>query len=180
MNERELLAALQLLVNAGYLTTVNSITNGMLTLLRYPDILARLRGDPDMVIRTVEEVLRYDPPVQYITRTTLTDIDIAGVTIPKGADVVLLFASGNRDPARFPDPDRFDPDRVDNQHFGFGRGIHICVGAPLARMETQIALNGLVRRLVNPRLVTDPPPYREGSLLRGPLHLAVTFDDISD
>lgn len=132
MNEQELLASLQLLIVAGYETTVNSITNGMLTLLRHPDVLARLRRDPDMVIRTVEEVLRYEPPVHIRTRATLADISIAGVTIPKGATVVLLLASGNRDPARFPDPDRFDPDRTDNEHFGFGRGIHYCVGAPLA------------------------------------------------
>src|SRR5215470_941550 len=114
-----------------------------------------------MVIRTVEEVQRYDPPVQFRSRTTLNDINMAGVTIPKGSTVVLLFASGNRDPARFPDADRFDPDRADNEHFGFGRGIHYCVGAPLARIETHVALSALVRRLVNPRLVADPPPYRE-------------------
>jgi cytochrome P450 len=178
MNEQELLASLQLLVLAGYETTVNSITNGMLTLLRHPDVLARLRRDPDMVIRTVEEVLRYEPPVHIRTRTTLADINIAGVTIPKGATLVLLLASGSRDPARFPDPDRFDPDRTDNEHFGFGRGIHYCVGAPLARMETHIALNALVRRLVNPRLVTDQPPYRELATLRGPQHLEVAFDHI--
>ena len=132
MNEQELLASLQLLIVAGYETTVNSITNGMLTLLRHPDVLARLCRDPDMVIRTVEEVLRYEPPVHIRYRTTLADINISGVTIPKGATVVLLLASGNRDPARFPDPDRFDPDRTDNEHFGFGRGIHYCVGAPLS------------------------------------------------
>jgi cytochrome P450 len=175
MNEQELLTSVGLLLAAGYETTVNLIANSMLTLLRHPDVLTRLRHDPDMVIRTVEEVQRYDPPVQFRNRTTLTDIDIAGVTIPKGATVVLLLASGNRDPARFPDPDRFDPDRIDNEHFGFGRGIHYCVGAPLARMETQIALNALVRRLVNPRLVIDPPPYRELASLRGPRHLAVTL-----
>jgi cytochrome P450 len=181
MNEQELLASLQLLVVAGYETTVNSIANGMLTLLRYPDVLARLRSDPDnMVVRTVEEVLRYEPPVHIRHRTTLADINIAGVTIPKGATVVLLLASGSRDPARFTDPDRFDPDRTDNEHFGFGRGIHYCVGAPLARMETHIALSALTRRLVNPRLVTDPPPYRELATLRGPQHLAVAFDYIGD
>jgi cytochrome P450 len=170
----------RLLLGAGYETIVNLIANSMLTLLRHPDVIARLRRDPDMVIRTVEEVQRYDPPVQFRTRTTLTDINIADVTIPKGATVVLLFASGSRDPARFTDADRFDPDRTDNQHFGFGRGIHYCVGAPLARIETHIALSALVRRLVNPRLVADPPPYRELASLRGPKHLAVTFDDLRD
>jgi cytochrome P450 len=181
MNEQELLTSVQLLIGAGYETTVNLITNGMLTLLRHPDVLARLRLDPDsMVGRTVEEVLRYEPPVHYIRRTTLTDINIAGVTIPKGATMMLLLASGSRDPARFPDPDRFYPDRTENEHLGFGRGIHYCVGAPLARMETHIALSALARRLVNPRLVTDPPPYRELASLRGPRHLVVTFDGLRD
>jgi hypothetical protein len=181
MNEQELLACVSLLIGAGYETTVNLITNGMLTLLRHPDALARLRLDPDnMVGRTVEEVLRYEPPVHYITRTTLADINIAGVNIPKGAALMLLLASGSRDPTRFPNPDRFDPDRTENEHLGFGRGIHYCVGAPLARMETHIALSALARRLVNPRLVTDPPPYRELASLRGPRHLAVTFDSLHD
>ena len=124
--------------------------------------------------------MRYDPPVHIRIRTTLADINIAGVTIPKGATVVLLFASGSRDPARFPDADRFDPDRTDNQHFGFGRGIHYCVGAPLARIETHVALRALVRRLAKPRLVADPPPYRELASLRGPKHLTLTFDDLRD
>jgi cytochrome P450 len=180
MNEQEILSTVGLLLGAGFETTVNLIANSMLTLLRHPDVLVRLSRDHGMVIRTVEEVQRYDPPVQFRTRTTLTDINVAGVTIPKGATVVLLLASGSRDPARFPDPDRFDPDRTDNGHFGFGRGIHYCVGAPLARMEAHIALNALVRRLVNPRLVTDPPPYRELASLRGPQHLAVTFDHLGD
>ena len=178
MNDEELLTISILLLGAGYETTVNLITNSMLTLLRHPDALAKLRRDPNSVIRTVEEVLRFDPPVHFRIRTTLTDIDIAGVTIPKGATVVLLFASGNRDPARFVEPDRFDPDRTDNQHLGFGGGIHYCVGAPLARLETHIALSTLVSRLVAPRLVTDPPPYRRNASLRGPQHLMVAFDRI--
>jgi cytochrome P450 len=178
MNDEELLSIAFLLLGAGYETTVNLITNSMLTLLRHPDALAKLRRDPNSVIRTVEEVLRFDPPVHFRIRTTLTDIDIAGVTIPKGATVVLLFASGSRDPARFVEPDRFDPDRTDNQHLGFGGGIHYCVGAPLARLETHVALSTLVRRLVAPRLVTDPPPYRKNASLRGPQHLIIAFDHI--
>jgi len=178
MNDEELLTISILLIGAGYETTVNLITNSILTLLRHPDALAKLRHDPNSVIRIVEEVLRFDPPVHFRIRTTLTDIDIAGVTIPKGATVVLLFASGNRDPARFVEPDRFDPDRTDNQHLGFGGGIHYCVGAPLARLETHIALSTLVSRLVAPRLVTDPPPYRRNASLRGPQHLMVAFDRI--
>jgi len=178
MNDEELLSIAFLLLGAGYETTVNLISNSMLTLLRHPDALEKLRRDPNSVIRTVEEVLRFDPPVHFRIRTTLTDIDIDDVTIPKGATVVLLFASGSRDPARFVEPDRFNPDRTDNQHLGFGGGIHYCVGAPLARLETHIALNILVRRLVSPRLVTDPPPYRKNASLRGPQHLMVAFDRI--
>ena len=178
MNDEELLSIAFLLLGAGYETTVNLISNSMLTLLRHPDALAKLRRDPNSVIRTVEEVLRFDPPVHFRIRTTLTDIDIADFTIPKGATVVLLFASGSRDPARFVEPDRFNPDRTDNQHLGFGGGIHYCVGAPLARLETHIALNTLVRRLVSPRLVTDPPPYRKNASLRGPQHLMVALDRI--
>ena len=180
MNDQDLLATVFLLLGAGYETTVNLIANSMLTLLRYPDALARLRRDPNSVIRTIEEVLRFDPPVHFRIRTTLTDINIAGVTIPKGATVVLLFASGSRDPARFVEPDHFNPNRADNQHLGFGGGIHYCVGAPLARLETLVALSTLTRRLVAPCLVIDPPPYRENASLRGPRHLMVTFDHIDD
>jgi cytochrome P450 len=180
MDERDLLSTMILLLVAGHETTVNLITNGMLTLLRHPDELDRLRRNPDRAIETVEEVARYEPPVQFRTRTTLTEIEVAGVTIPKGASVVLLLASGSRDPARFPDAERFDPDRPDNEHLGFGGGIHYCVGAPLARLEGQIALSTLARRLVNPRLVADPPPYRKNAALRGPEHLLVTFDRMLD
>jgi cytochrome P450 len=176
MNEQALLSTMVLLLVAGHETTVNLITNGMLTLLRHPDALARLRETPDVVINTVEEVLRFDPPVQFRTRTTLTDVEVAGVTIPKGATVVLLLASGSRDPKRFPDAEHFVPDRPDNEHLGFGGGIHYCVGAPLARIEAQVALSTLARRLVNPRLFADRPPYRQNASLRGPEHLFVMFD----
>jgi cytochrome P450 len=132
MNEPQLVSTMALLLIAGHETTVNLITNGMLTLLRHPDVLERLRRDPELVITLVEEVLRYDPLMQFRTRTTLTDIEIAGVTIPQGATVALLLASGSRDPLRFADADRFVPTRADNQHLGFGGGIHYCVGAPLA------------------------------------------------
>jgi len=129
----------------------------------------------------VEELLRYEPPVQFlVSRTTLDEIALAGTTIPKGVLVTLALAAGNRDPARFADPDRFDPERRDNEHLGFGSGIHICFGAPLARMETQIALTELVRRLSQPRLVVDPPPYRPSPLLRGPEHLLIEVDGVRE
>lgn len=170
-----------LLLVAGHQTTVNLIGNGMLTLLRHPAILERLRNEPDLMPATVEEVLRYEPPVHFIPfRTTLDEISLAGTTIPKGVLVTLALAAGNRDPARFPDPDRFDPKRRDNEHLGFGSGIHICFGAPLARLEAQIAFTELVRRLSQPCLVVDPPPYRPSVTLRGPEHLLIAVERVSE
>jgi cytochrome P450 len=180
MSREDLLATADLLLVAGHETTVNLIANGMLTLLRHLDVLERLNREPGLITTLVEELLRYEPPVQMLTsRTALADIDIAGTIIPAGSPVVLVLASGNRDPRRFPDPDRFDPDRAGNQHLGFGSGIHYCFGAPLARTEAQVALPELARRLVNPRLVADPPPYRPSPVLRGPRHLPVTYDAIA-
>ena len=179
MTMMEVLSTAVLLLIAGHETTVNLITNGMLTLLRNPEILQRFRTDPGLSVKIVEELLRFEPPVQLVPqRTCIADIEVRGVTIPKGSRIWLVLAAGNRDPERFRDPDRFDPDREDIQHLGFGSGIHSCFGAPLARLETQIALTELVRRLDNPRLVEDPPPYRQNAVLRGPRHLNISFDGL--
>ncbi|MFF4839218.1 cytochrome P450 [Streptomyces collinus] len=179
MTMMEVLSTAVLLLIAGHETTVNLITNGMLTLLRHPEVLGRLREDPGLSVRIVEELLRYEPPVQIVPqRTCITDIELRGTTIPKGSRIWLMIAAGNRDPERFKEPDRFDPDREDIQHLGFGSGIHSCFGAPLARLETQIALSELARRLESPRLVEDPPPYRPNAVLRGPRHLNVAFDGL--
>ncbi|MEU1706767.1 cytochrome P450 [Streptomyces sp. NPDC005706] len=178
MTMMEVMSTAVLLLIAGHETTVNLITNGMLTLLRHPDVLRRLREDPGLAANIVEELLRYEPPVQIVPqRTCIADIEVRGVTIPKGSRIWLMLAAGNRDPERFKDPERFDPDRGDIQHLGFGSGIHSCFGAPLARLEAQIALSELARRLDNPRLVEDPPPYRQNAVLRGPRHLRIAFDD---
>jgi len=180
MAREDLLTTANLLLVAGHETTVNLITNGMLTLLRQPDVLDRLRRETNLVVPLVEELLRYEPPVHLRdNRTALADIDVAGTTIPAGSPIVLALAAGSRDPNRFPDPDRFDPDRSDNAHLGFGSSIHYCFGAPLARLEAEIALSALARRLINPRLVADPPPYRPNPALRGPRHLLVEFDSIA-
>ncbi|MFP1624236.1 cytochrome P450 [Streptomyces sp. 5K101] len=179
MTTMELLSTAALLLIAGHETTVNLVTNGMLTLLRNPDVLQRLRTDPRLAVPIVEELLRFEPPVQLVPqRTTLADIEVRGITIPKGASLWLVLASGNRDPQRFENPDRFDPDRRDIQHLGLGSGIHSCFGAPLARLEAQIALSELARRLENPRLLEDPPPYRRNAVLRGPRHLPIACDGI--
>ncbi|MEU9156226.1 cytochrome P450 [Streptomyces sp. NPDC048417] len=178
MADAEIVATAKVLLVAGHETVVNLIANGMLTLLRHPRVLQRLRDEPDLVVPLVEELLRYEPPVQIIPwRAAYSDITVADTVIPKGSQIMLMLASGSRDPRRFHDPDRFDPDRRDNQHLGFGSGIHLCFGGPLARRETQIALTELVRRLDRPRLVADPPPYRPSPVLRGPIHLDIEQGD---
>ena len=178
LSEPELVSTALLLLIAGHETTVNLISHGVLTLLRHPDVLERLRKDPGMIIRTVEELVRFQPSVQMITwRTALQDIEVADTVIPAGASVTLALAAGNRDPEQFADPDVFDPDR-ESAHLGFSGGIHFCFGAALARLEAQIALTEFVQRMENSRLVTDPPPYRSSPVLRGPLHLLVDVDGI--
>jgi cytochrome P450 len=180
MATEDVVATASLLLNAGHETTVNLIANGMLTLLRHPPVLDRLRGDPDLAIPLVEELLRYEPLVQLLPgfNVALDDVEVAGTTIPKGATITLVLAAANRDPDRFPDPDRFDPDREDNRHLGFLTGIHYCFGAPLARQEVQVALSELARRLENPRLLENPPPYRQNPTLRGPRHLPIEIDGV--
>ena len=175
MSDDEIVSTSILLLIAGHETTVNLIANGWLTLLRHPDVLKRLRDEPELIIRTVEEMLR-EPSVHLITwRVTLDDIEVADTVIPKGSPVILALAAGNRDPEHVTDPDVFDPDRQ-TEHLAFSGGIHYCFGAPLARLEAQIALSRLVQRLEAPRLVADPPPYRPSPVLRGPRHLLVEFD----
>jgi cytochrome P450 len=167
----ELAATAVLLLIAGHETTVNLITKAVLTLLRHPAELDRLRREPELLPGAVEEVLRYEPPVHMINRTPLVNVNVADVTIPQGVPLFLVLAAGNRDPRRFRDPERFDPTRADNQHLGFGGGVHSCYGAPLARLEAQIALGALLPLLGTARLVQDPPPYRLSAVLRGPRHL---------
>ncbi|MFF4571838.1 cytochrome P450 [Streptomyces sp. NPDC001410] len=170
-----------LLIFAGHETTVNLIAHSVLTLLRHPDALERLRHRPELIVPAVEELLRFESSVQFWhTRSALEDIDIAGTTIPKGAPIFLAYGSANRDPERFTDPDVLDLERRDNQHLGFSQGIHFCFGAPLARLEVQLAVGEFVRRVRNPRLVEDPPPYRHNQIFRGPRHVLVDIDGIRD
>ncbi|MFE0509143.1 cytochrome P450 [Streptomyces sp. NPDC058964] len=173
LTEEELAITAVLLLIAGHETTVNLITNGVLTLLRQPEQLDHLRREPDLLPRAVEELLRYEPPVHMRERIPHADIEVAGTAIPRGTSVILVLASGNRDPKRFHEPDRFDPTRPDNQHLGFSSGIHYCYGAPLARLEAQAALGALLPHLGTAGLVQDPPPYRQNAMLRGPRHLPV-------
>ena len=175
LSEDELIATCILLLIAGHETTVNLIGNGTLALLRHPEELRRLRETPGLITSAVEELLRYDGPVQRTARITSTAVTIGGRTIPKGEMVMPFIGAADRDPSQFPDPDRLDLGRADNRHIAFGWGIHFCLGAPLARVEGQIAIDTLVRRLPRLALVNDEPEHRQSLTLRGLKALPVTF-----
>src|SRR5262249_38525245 len=167
LSEGELLITCLLLFVAGHETTVNLIGNGLLALLNHPDELAKLRADPTLLPSAVEELLRYDSPVQRTGRITNTDVELAGRKIAKGSLVVTALGAANRDPAHFSDPDRLDIARRDNRHVAFGFGIHFCLGAPLARLEGQIAIGTLLRRMPGLRLATSTLEWRGAPPLRG-------------
>ncbi|MES9522981.1 cytochrome P450 family protein [Streptomyces capoamus] len=177
LSHDELIAMTFLLLVAGYITTVNLIGSGITALLTHPDQLALLRDRPELLPDAIEEFLRYDGPVSPgIARFAREDVEIAGVTVPRGATVLIASAIADRDPARFPDPDRLDITRRDNGHLAFGHGIHYCLGAPLARLEGQIAIGTALRRLPDLALAVPPAEltWRPGGL-RGPARLPVTF-----
>jgi cytochrome P450 len=175
LSEEELLATCILLLVAGHETTVNLIGNGTLALLRHPDQLERLRREPGLIGTAVEELLRFDGPVQRTARIPSEDVTIGGRTIPAGELVMPFIGAADRDPAQFPDPERLDITRSDNRHIAFGWGIHFCLGAPLARVEGQIAIGALVSRLPGLRLATEAPEFRQSLTLRGLVSLPVAF-----
>jgi pimeloyl-[acyl-carrier protein] synthase len=175
LNENELLATCILLLIAGHETTVNLIGNGMLALLRHRDQLERLQREPGLIASAVEELLRFDGPVQRTARIPSEDVTFGGHTIAKGEMVMPFIGAADRDPTQFPEPDRLDIGRTDNRHIAFGWGIHFCLGAPLARIEGQIAINTLLRRLPKVSLATTLPEYRQSLTLRGLKALPVTY-----
>ncbi|SFL55332.1 cytochrome P450 family protein [Geodermatophilus ruber] len=175
----ETVAMAFLLLVAGHETTVNLIGNGMLALLRRPDRLAGLRADPDLTPRAVEEFLRFDGPVDLATfRHTTEPVEIGGVTVPAGEIVLVALSSANRDPARFPDPDELDLQREAAGHLGFGFGLHHCLGAPLARLEGDVAFRTLLARFPAMALAVDPAAltWRSSILIRGLTRLPVRLD----
>jgi cytochrome P450 len=173
LSEEELHGTVALLLAAGNETTTNLIGNGLLALLRHPDELARLRGDPGLIERAGEELLRYDSPVQLTGRIAKEDVDFHGARFRAGQNVILLLGAANRDPEVFPDPDRLDLGRPAQEHLSFGLGHHFCLGAPLARLEAHVALGELVRRFPRLRLADDRIPWGRFSFLRGPRALRV-------
>lgn len=175
LTEDELYATLMLLLIAGNETTTNLIGNGALALLRHPDQLQMLRDDPALIESAVEELLRYDSPVQATGRVALEKMEIGGKNIEKGHMLVTHLGAANRDPEKFPDPDRLDIRRQDNRHLAFGQGPHFCLGAPLARAEGQIAISTLLRRFHRLRLDIEAPEWRPTIILRGLKALPVRF-----
>jgi cytochrome P450 len=175
LSAEELVNLVVLILIAGNETTTNLITNGALALLRNPDQIERLRANPSLMTTAVEELLRYDSPLQRSYRTALEDYEIDGRRIRKGQTVSMVYGAANRDPAQFPDPDRLDVGRKPNRHLAFGHGAHVCIGAPLARMEAAIAFDSLVRDLPGLELADEPLEYREMVGHRGLKALSLTF-----
>ncbi|GGU29128.1 cytochrome P450 [Streptomyces lavendofoliae] len=163
---QELVSTCVLLLNAGHEATVNSTVGAWWTLFRHPEQLAALRADPGLVPTAVEELLRYDTPLQLFERWVLDDIEIGGTTVPRGSEIALLFGSANRDADAFDRPDTLDLARVDNPHISFSAGIHYCVGAPLARMELAASMTALLERAPELRPVREPE-RRPGLVIRG-------------
>jgi cytochrome P450 len=173
LTEDELIGTCVLLLNAGHEATVNVTGNGWWALLRNPDQLAALRADPGLLGTAVEELMRYDTPLQMFERWVLEDMTWGGVDLPQGTELALLFGSANHDPTVFHDPGRLDLARADNPHLSFGAGIHFCLGAPLARLELEISFGTLLRRAPRLELNTEPE-WKPGYIIRGLKELSVT------
>ncbi len=176
LSREDLLATIELLLVAGNETTTNLIGNGVLALLRHREQWDTLVADPSLVTKAVEELLRYDSPVQVITRFATTDLEIGGRAIRAGERLVLLLGSANRDPARYPAPDRLDITRNGPPPLSFSHGPHYCLGAPLARMEAAVVLGALVRRFPRMRLAPGGVDWADNVILRGLRRLLVVLD----
>jgi hypothetical protein len=175
LSDEEVIANTIITLIGGHETTTNLIASGFLTLLRNPESLQQLRNRPEIVGSAVEELLRFESPVQHTARIAPADMQLGGKSVQKGSRVVAVLAAANRDPNRFPDPDRLDLLRPDNRHLAFGWAAHFCFGAPLARMEGQIAFNALLRRLSRPTLLDQTLDWRANAGLRGLTTLNVSF-----
>jgi pimeloyl-[acyl-carrier protein] synthase len=175
LTDEEIVANCIVTMVGGQETTTNLIGNGLLTLMRNPDQLAQLRDHANLIPSAVEELLRYESPSQHTGRIAREDVQIGDKQIRKGQAVMAIMAAANRDPERFPDPDRLILDRADNKHLAFGWSSHFCFGAPLARIEGQIAFETILRRLPNLEASSEPLIWRNNSGLRGLMALPVSF-----
>ena len=177
LTEEEIVANCIVTMVGGQETTTNLIGNGVLTLVRHPDQLERLKNDLTLIPSAVEELLRYESPSQHTARICPQDTEIRGKKIRKGQAVIAVMGAGNRDPERFPDPDRLDLARTDNRHLAFGWASHFCFGAPLARIEGQLAFQAIVSRMADLALEPGPLVWRDNLGLRGLTSLPVTFNE---
>jgi pimeloyl-[acyl-carrier protein] synthase len=175
LSREELVATCLLLLIAGHETTANLIGNGMLALFGDPAQAERLREDPELDRPAIEELMRYDGPIQMAERIALEDIEMGGQSIPKGSILILLIGAANRDPDAFSQPDGLDLGRAPNPHVGFGGGSHFCIGAPLARMEARVVIPTLLRRFPNLRPVQERADWRPSFTIRGLRQLAVAW-----
>ena len=176
LTHEELVANVVMLLAAGHETTTNLIGNGILALLRHPEEMEKLVKNPDLITSTIEEIMRYDNPVQIVYRSVTEDVEMDGKRIEKGQIVNLVVGSANRDPAHFSDPDHFDITRHEGRHVGLGLGIHFCLGAPLARLEGRIAINTLLPRFPQLELSTDKLQWHEHPTFRGVKELPVKLN----
>jgi len=176
LSDDEVIANTIITLVGGHETTMNLIASGFFSLLKHPASFEQLRARPEIVGSAVEELLRFESPVQHTARIAPADMQLGGKTIQKGSRVVAVLAAANRDPNRFPDPDRLDLLRSDNRHLAFGWAAHFCFGAPLARMEGQIAFTTLLRRLKRPVLLEKSLHWRDNAGLRGLTTLKIGFD----
>ena len=167
LTQDELLVMLRLLLIAGNETTTNLIGNGMLALLKHPDQLQMLRDRPELMESAIEELLRFDTPVQLDRRVAREDVEVGGRRIRGGEVIIVVLGAANRDPARFPEPERLDITRQNASHLALGRGIHSCLGAPLARLEARVAFRALLERFPDLWLLTENPEFRDNVVLRG-------------
>ncbi len=177
--EEEVIANTIITMVGGQETTTNMIGNGLLTLLRHPDSLERVRANPSLIPSAVEEMLRYESPSQHTARLAPSDCNLGGKLIREKQAVVAVMAAANRDPERFPEPDRFDVTRTENRHLAFGWAAHFCFGAALARIEGQVAFEVMLRRLRNIELETEKLEWRQNLGLRGLTQLPVSFDTLN-
>lgn len=179
LTPNEVLAFVALLLLAGNETTTNLIGNAMLALFDHPEQLAAVHADPSLVPNMVEEALRYDSPVQFLFRSATSDVELSGTTIPKGAGVVPIYASGNRDERRFPKAHQFDITRNTSGHLAFGMGVHFCLGAPLARLEARVAFEELFARTRSLEMQRDGVERLSSLFLRGLRHVPVSYEPVA-
>jgi cytochrome P450 StaP len=175
LSDAEIVATCTHLLTAGHETTINLIAKGTLALLRHPQTLSQLRVHPELMPAAVEELLRYDTAIQMITRWAYADIEVGDKLIKRGDSVCIMLGSANRDPEKFKDPETFNIQRDDAKHCAFGSGIHFCLGSSLARAEGQIALNVLLNRLPDLRLISDNIEWHNNIVFHGPKSLPVSF-----